>query len=259
MESRNTSRRRTGEDPQKPNAHAFTLTEILVVIAVIAVLAALILPGLAGAKTKASSIVCLSNQKTMGSAFEMFAGTRDEFPLFINPKKANPDHELGWEGSLTKTGVLPDRLADNPGGAASKSPWNCPNAKQPNSWPNDYVFTSYGYNAYGAGDSKNPLGAGGIRQASDQLLPVKRSSLSSPSDFILHGDSMVGTDYGIAEGTGFLSKYLNFPQSDVRATNAFGRHAGKANIGFADGHVAPADLKQLFLETNNTSRLTWNR
>ena len=259
MKSRNKSHRTAGEDPQKLNAHAFTLTEILVVVAVIAVLAALILPGLAGAKTKASSIVCFSNQKTMGAAFELFAGTRDEFPLFLNPKKANPDHERFWMGSLTKTGVLPDGLADNPGSAASKSPWNCPNAKQPNAWPNNQDFMSYGYNAYGTGDSKNPLGAGGIRQDSDQLTPVKRSGLSSPSDFILHGDSLVGTDYGIAEGTGLLSKYLNFPQSDVRATNAFGRHAGKANIGFADGHVSPADLKQLFLETNNIPRLTWNR
>jgi prepilin-type N-terminal cleavage/methylation domain-containing protein/prepilin-type processing-associated H-X9-DG protein len=65
---------------KKPDAAAFTLIELLIVIAIIGVLASLLLPSLARSKSKASRIACLSNMRQLGLAWTMYEDDNGLFP-----------------------------------------------------------------------------------------------------------------------------------------------------------------------------------
>jgi len=63
----------------------FTLVGLLVIIAVLALLAAMLLPALASAKKKAQRINCVNNLKQCGLAFRMWAGDNyDKNPMDVS-------------------------------------------------------------------------------------------------------------------------------------------------------------------------------
>ena len=76
---------------------AFTLTNLLVVLATLAILAALILPALAKSGDNGMRMVCLNNLRQMGMALNMYAGENQDTMPWVNwGNDSSPPCPRGW-------------------------------------------------------------------------------------------------------------------------------------------------------------------
>src|SRR5438105_11673534 len=90
-------------------ARGFTLIELLVVIAIIAILAGLLLPALAKAKTKAQGIMCMSNNKQLMLAWRLYSDDAND--------------QLVGAANWTPRGETPSRDGNSPWFNASRPNW----------------------------------------------------------------------------------------------------------------------------------------
>ena len=96
----------------KRPAHAFTLIELLVVIAIIAVLAALLLPALAGAKLRACSAQCQSNLRQLAIAHAAYVSDFGNEFIKSDPKNLWMSMLMDYQGNVDQIRNCP--LATTP-------------------------------------------------------------------------------------------------------------------------------------------------
>lgn len=75
---------------------AFTLIELLAVIAVIAILTAILIPVLGSAREQARMAACSSNLRQLGIGVQLYAAEHaDTTPPFLHPASGHPVHNTG--------------------------------------------------------------------------------------------------------------------------------------------------------------------
>lgn len=115
---------------------AFTLIELLTVIAIIAVLAGLLLPALAVARAKARESTCRSQVHQIGVAVMVYASDyRDHLPVAA---RLGPEPLLGWQAL---PGVLGPDLRDS-------GVFRCPEDADPATALYPDFGTSYEWNTF---------------------------------------------------------------------------------------------------------------
>jgi prepilin-type N-terminal cleavage/methylation domain-containing protein/prepilin-type processing-associated H-X9-DG protein len=213
--------------------HAFTLLELLVVIAVIAILAALLFPAISAAKAKARRTVCINNLKQVNLGIHLYLD--DQFNN--SPGNTNAGHLpfLSW----TDYRQLINRYVGISGISAPQDKlFACPadtffydmsrNGRgyvpQPMHEQTDHAFTSYAFNA---GQFTTPPGTN--TPATTNLYGIAGQRLEAvvnPTRTVL-----------LAEAPAFLPYSWHKPKHPFSKDNAVFADAQNM-VCFVDGHVS---------------------
>jgi prepilin-type N-terminal cleavage/methylation domain-containing protein/prepilin-type processing-associated H-X9-DG protein len=223
----------------KECSHAFTLVELLVVIAVIGILASLLMTALAGSKAKAQGVFCLSNVKQLAAAWLMYADDHNgRLANNFGGTDAQTNNNwvadlLDWDLTSDNTNIAPLTQASL-GSYVSQvaAVYRCPadtvlsRIQQAAGW--QYRVRSYSMNA-SVGDAGQISAAGYNINNPEYIQFFTLNSIPAASRIFVFLDEHPDTIYdGYFVNRAYSGQWLRLPAA---------YHDGTASLSFADGHA----------------------
>jgi prepilin-type processing-associated H-X9-DG protein len=227
------------------------LTELLVVVAIIAIIASLILPALARAKERAHSALCLNNTRQLTFAWTIYADEHNgvlaynlgrssristPLPAIAGPQMSDNwvNNILDWETNPDDTNtaaVIGTGLGPYTGNSAAL--YHCPSDNVLSDLQRNAGWAarvrSYSMNAM-IGDAGNFSRTGVNVNNTNYVQFFKTFNIPQPADIFVfldeHPDS-IDDGYFLNVDDDWAPKWTDLPASF---------HDGGANFSFADGH-----------------------
>ena len=254
--------RRAEEDPLSSLEHKriFTLIELLIVVAIIAILAGMLLPALNKARESAHKIACTSNHKSLTNVATQYCLDNQDYFYAPVDRMNNSYGVYNYIFNISVYAIAPyfgKKTDTTPGGlikSATAPPWNmyytskvmiCPGKKLDPKKDVTLYDNNYSWNQH--------LGSGSFypNNIENTWPHQKLGSVKRPSAILMFGDGGGGR-------WGGYHTVMADPASNVSNASHV-RHGNMILFSYVDGHATPTKTNRAMFYKHEYKDFTENK
>lgn len=225
---------------------AFTLLELLIVIAIISVLMGVLLPSLGRVRESARLAECASNIRQLQLANDLYSGDHEDRYL-PGAAEIETRNLARWHGmranasgvfSSARAPITPYLEGEGMSAAARACPVFAPMIEQLSAEGAGFErgCGGYGYNNAFVGVERREIAAG-VWEIKTDRVGSARSRFAGPATTVVFADAALAADRVIEYSFVEPARWPRYPEYRPDPSAHF-RHAGRASAAWLDGHVS---------------------